>query len=715
MRIRLISLAITLLATLALAPGAWAAPTTFTVDSIGDARRRRARRRHLRDQRSGCTLRAAIQESNATTAARRTRSRFDVSQISVPTAPARRSRRTAPSSTAAASARRRPATTPNAPNARRPGRASASSAPARRSGCRSGRVAATRRGVAIYDLAITNFPCAGDPRSGARTARGSAGNLFGRAHRRAERGRTRRRPRHRPQAERRHRRTARSGNIIGGPSNAQRGDRRACDRLLQHDRELDARGHRPRRHRPRRRPATRRPAATGGADEGTTIAGNWIGVCDAAGTPAPNAVAAKLGDALETSFGTGSAPTAATSSPGNTKGIDQGSGTTSVVAPRRERLRHQPRRQHVRSRTARGTPAWAAATRSAAARSSRTARSAPPTSASSSTGPRANVIGNLFHAPDSDVTAARFTTAAIRLRPAADSAYIGSNIATVPRLRPVPSDYCNTIARHRRRRPGIWVDGADDARIWRNAIGAELAPPDPRPADPRQRRRGRRRHRRQRRRRGPPQLARARRRPGRSRSQRRDEDRHRRQRGPAPTAFDAVGSLFTDLLPDRGPGQQRHRRTTGSRRPAITVSSITGVGGTASRARTIHVLLQEGPAVVGDPDPIPEGSTYPPTAVGRHGRRRRHLGRHVPRAAEGSARSSSPRRPTADGIVGVRRRRRPRPRRNPPPIVTFQSGPSGRRRHALGDVHVHAPIAPARGSRAASTRARSSPARRRSR
>ena len=37
MRIRLISLAITLLAGLALAPGGVAAPTTFTVDSTGDA------------------------------------------------------------------------------------------------------------------------------------------------------------------------------------------------------------------------------------------------------------------------------------------------------------------------------------------------------------------------------------------------------------------------------------------------------------------------------------------------------------------------------------------------------------------------------------------------------------------------------------------------------------------------------------------------------
>ena len=65
-RIRLISLAITLLAGLALAPAASAAPTTFTVDNIGAGADAAPGDGDCATSGFVCTLRAAIEESNAT-------------------------------------------------------------------------------------------------------------------------------------------------------------------------------------------------------------------------------------------------------------------------------------------------------------------------------------------------------------------------------------------------------------------------------------------------------------------------------------------------------------------------------------------------------------------------------------------------------------------------------------------------------------------------
>ena len=87
MRIRLISLAITLLATLALAPGAWAAPTTFTVDNTGDASDAAPGDGACATSGFACTLRAAIQEANATASGAPYTVAFNVAQISIPSAP----------------------------------------------------------------------------------------------------------------------------------------------------------------------------------------------------------------------------------------------------------------------------------------------------------------------------------------------------------------------------------------------------------------------------------------------------------------------------------------------------------------------------------------------------------------------------------------------------------------------------------------------------
>ena len=93
--------------------------------------------------------------------------------------------------------------------------------------------------------------------------------------------------------------------------------------------------------------------------------------------------------------------------------------------------------------------------------------------------------------------------------------------------------------------------------------------------------------------------------------------------------------LFTDLLPDARARQHRHRE---QRHPAARPSrcrASTGVGGTgipgATHPRPAPAAARRSSV---DPDPSPEGSTFPPDAVHHHGRRRRHLGRRVPDAAE---------------------------------------------------------------------------------
>ncbi len=64
--------------------------------------------------------------------------------------------------------------------------------------------------------------------------------------------------------------------------------------------------------------------------------------------------------------------------------------------------------------------------------------------------------------------------------------------------------------------------------------------------------------------------------------------------------------------------------------PVVTVSSTTGVGGTGIPGARIHVLIQQRPPVLGDPDLNVEGTTFPSTPSIDHRRGRRHLGHHVP-------------------------------------------------------------------------------------
>ena len=83
MPIRLISLAITLIVVLALAPAAVAAPTTYTVDSTGNGADFTPGD-GLCAATGGCTLRAAIEESNASSGGVPHRINFFVNQISIP-------------------------------------------------------------------------------------------------------------------------------------------------------------------------------------------------------------------------------------------------------------------------------------------------------------------------------------------------------------------------------------------------------------------------------------------------------------------------------------------------------------------------------------------------------------------------------------------------------------------------------------------------------
>ncbi len=285
MRIRLISLAITLLAALALAPAAWAAPTTFTVNSTGDgAPTRRPATASARRAAFVCTLRAAIEESNATGAGAPVHDRASASRrsrVAGDGAPGRS--RAAARFVDGCGVRRAdvPSSTPRRTAGRRPLRRPRS-APARTIGLQVGDASSDPSGVAIYNLAITNFPAAAIRLWGADTYAGRRATSFGRRIDGTNEGNGVAVARHRAHAERHAGRTPRSATSSAEPSSAT--DTRArLRRLLQHDRQLHARGDRPRRA-PRARAGRRaRRRDAGDLDEGTTIAGNWIGVDDAAG------------------------------------------------------------------------------------------------------------------------------------------------------------------------------------------------------------------------------------------------------------------------------------------------------------------------------------------------------------------------------------------------------------------------------------------------
>ena len=534
---------------------------------------------------------------------------------------------------------------------------------------------------------MTNFR---RPRStcGAPTARGSPAICFGRRLNGQNEGngvaiRVTGRTSNGVDRESRDRRTS-----IGGPSNAaDERRRRGLRRLLQHDRELDRRRHRPRRNPGRERTgrhARRRRRRRGRGHDDRRATGS-------ASTTRPAAPRAERG--RRRSSGTRWRRRSATGSfdrgnviAGQRQGRRPGHRDDVGRRARRQRLRDQPGRRHLGPQRLLERPAAAGATPSAAAPSSRTAPSGRRRSGSSSTARGRNVIGNLFHAPDPDGRA-RFTTAAIHLDAGrrqrlhrVERRLAARRLHPLPRLLQHASPHTGDGA------PGIWVDGANDARIWRNAIGAELAAPIPGPPirigggaigadigdndDDAE----------------PAQLARAARRPG---------DRGRRTRtkiviGDNEGLRDTTSAAPTGALhrpaPRRRPRQQRHRqqRHPGARDHACRASPASA--GPASPGRAINVLLQEGPAVSGDPDPIPEGTTYPPSPSVATVGERRHLGHHLPDAAEARAKLVAS-QTTADGSSEYASPLTAS-ESNPPPLITFQSGPSGVVDVALGDLHV---------------------------
>ena len=675
MRIRLISLAITLLAALALAPGAWAAPTTFTVDSTGERGRRR-RPVTASARRSGCvcTLRAAIEESNATAGGRAVHDRPSTSRRS-------------PSRDGAATdharqrlhrrLRRRRARTSRRPT---PGRRTTRSTSRcvglhrhrrhdRPAGRRRGERPERRRDLQPRD---DELPGRRDPRLG-RRPHADRRQPASAPHQRPERGQRRRGPRHRPHAERRDREPGDRRTSSAGRRTRRRRLDAACDAYCNTIVNstiagIDLVGT------PRDGPGDAPAGGDGGADEGTTIAGNWIGVVRRGRqrprrTPSPRSSA----NSLDTSIGTGSDSDAATSSPGTTRASTRGrarprwrssTGTSSASAPTAT----------TSVRTARGTRASAAATRSAAARSSRTAPSARPTSASSSPGPRANVIGNVFRSPDRTRDVHHRRDPPRRRRPTTPTS--GRTSRRSSRLHPVPR-----LLQHDRATPAT-AHRASGSTARRRADLAQRDRRRARAADPRS---------------ADPRSAAAR--SARTSATTTTTPNRRNWLGRTAGPAIEVGRHATKIVIGDNEGLRDDVRPRPAR-SSPTSSPTPGPGNSGSAnngiqapvdhrvehhgrrrhrrspARTIHVLLQEGPTVVGDPRPDPRGLDVPADAVRHDGRRRRHLGRRLPDAAEGSAPSCSPRRRPRTARPSTPRRWPP-PRRNPPPVITFQSGPSG--------------------------------------
>ena len=666
MRPRLICLAITLLTVLALAPGAWAAPTTFVVDSIGDAVDVAPGNGACATSGNACTLRAAIQEANATTAGLPYTVQFNVSQISVPSTPL-------PTITqddvfidgCGVGRADFPTTDAGPPNEPVDGNCSGLIGTGATVGLQVGDATSDPSDVAIYNLAMTNFPSAAIRVWGADRTR-IAGNLLGRRINGQNEGNG--------AAIRVTGRTqdgtlvnAAMTTVIGSQSNATSGDQANCDLYCNTivnstTAGIDLVGK-----------ATSsgpgdEPAGGGAVDEGTTIAGNWIGVYDAAGSAAPNAIAVKLGDSLETSFGTGSGTDRGNVIAGNTTGIDQGpNGTSSVAVLDGNLFGVSPD-----GTTSVPNGLWNARLGGTDTLGGgafiQNSTFGPAAVGLELTGPRATLVGNAFTSPDS----ATFTTAAVHLTATADNAFIGSNIALLPICIPL-ADYCNTIGHTGPGAPGIWVDGADNARIWRNAIGDQLTAPIP----------------------GPPIRIGAGAVGADIGDNDDDADRRnwlRRTSGPAIEVQDATkivigdneglavtdfglpSGLFTDLLPTAGPGNSG-TVNNGIQPPDITVSSTTGVGGTGIPGARVNVLLQEGPPVVGDPDPRAEGTTYPPSpsvaTVGEDG----IWGIAFPTPLKQGIKLLAS-QTTTDGTSEYASPQAAA-ESNPPPVITFQSGPTG--------------------------------------
>jgi CSLREA domain-containing protein len=454
-----------------------------------------------------------------------------------------------------------------------------------------------------------------------------------------------------------------TGNFVGGESDATDSSSPACDQSCNVIVDsgvtgIDLAGG----------PGDPPAGAPGG--ERTYIQGNWIGVLDAGGlTAAPNAIGISIGGAYETRIG-GDKTSGVEGNviAGNTGGgVDQDTGTQHVE------LLHgmygmSPDGEHTVS-----NGPWNAKLRGSALLGADVDKVlfGPADVGLDLEGPKALVTGSSFFSPDS----ARFTNAAIRLGPGADDAFIGSAAGALPACAPL-LDGCNSIFDTDGGKPGIWINGADNARVQRNAVG--LGGILPRPID------------------GPPIRIDG----GATGALIGDDDDVPDRRnallrtsypavqiaegskgivigdneGWALGAFAQPGALFTDLMPDPGPGNTGPENN-GVQPPAVTVADASGVGGTGIPGATIRVLQQQRKPVQGDPDPTdyPEGYTFPTAPSTTTVRPDGIWGIAFPTllktgqkllasqtTGDGSSEYAAPQAATAT---------------NPPPLVTFTSGP----------------------------------------
>ncbi len=214
----------------------------------------------------------------------------------------------------------------------------------------------------------------------------------------------------------------------------------------------------------------------GDANDGTTIAGNWIGVRDATGTALPNGLAVKIGDAQETLIG---GPDAGDGNviAGNTGGVDQANGATAVtllggsygISPDGD--------------TSVPNGQWNARLHGGGYGLGPFVQGVtfgPAPIGLEINGSNSNVLGSVFLSPDPGPSpkAHTFTTAAIKIGPDGDRAFIGSNTGSTPVFCFASvTGTCNTIGDTALGAPGIWINGADDASILRTSIGFVPAAP----------------------------------------------------------------------------------------------------------------------------------------------------------------------------------------------------------------------------------------------
>ena len=422
------------------------------------------------------------------------------------------------------------------------------------------------------------------------------------------------------------------------------------------------------------------PPAGAPDGEKTFIQGNWIGVMHADGlSAAPNAVGISIGGAHGTQIG-GDALSGGEGNviAGNTSGgVDQGTGTQHVellhgvfgVSPDGDRTV--------------GNGPWNARLRGSSQLGADVDKVVfgPADVGLDLEGPKALVIGSSFYSPDS----ARFKDAAIRIGPDGDNSSIGSaaDRLTSPGCVPLINQ-CNQITGTATGVPGIWIDGADDARIQRNAIGSAVGF-FPTPID------------------GPAIRFSG----GAVGGLVGDDDDIPEQRnvltrtaypaidirdaaskvvvgdneGLAYNALTSPFALFTDLVPDLGPGSpgpgSPGAANGGIRPPVITQATVDGIGGTATPGATIRILQQQRKQVTGDP-PFPyEGYVFPTTPSSVTADDNGIWGLTFPTGSQPKPdQGLMAAQTTADGsseYAGPQ----PATEASPPLVVTFTSGPSG--------------------------------------